>query len=97
MDILLIIFILYLLFINIMGYITMGLDKNKSKKQNARRIPEKTIWRISLLGGALGTMLGMNRFRHKTKHRQFSIGLPLLAIFEGIAIFILYGKISGWL
>ncbi|MCP3741297.1 DUF1294 domain-containing protein [Rossellomorea sp. BNER] len=95
MDLLLIILI-YLLFINITGYIIMGIDKNRAKKQNARRIPEKTIWKISFLGGAFGTVLGMNRFRHKTKHRQFSIGLPLLALFEGVAFIVLYGKISGW-
>jgi hypothetical protein len=54
----------------------MIMDKKRAKK-NKWRISEKYLLTIGFLGGALGTYIGMKRFRHKTKHKAFCIGIPL--------------------
>lgn len=63
----------------------MGIDKYKAIKDEWR-IPEKTLFIIAILGGALGSWVGMYSFRHKTKHWYFVIGMPLILI---IWIFVL--------
>lgn len=82
--------ILYVLIINIIGFLVMGLDKFKAKK-GYWRTPEKTIFVITLLGGGIGTVAGMYTFRHKTKKLAFTIGLPTILITEiGLAIYFLF-------
>ncbi|WP_313800717.1 DUF1294 domain-containing protein [Cytobacillus sp.] len=73
--------IIYLIIINLAGFYIMKADKAKAKKQEYR-ISEKTLWLVALALGATGMTLGMNAFRHKTKHLQFKIGLPLLALVD---------------
>ena len=73
--------IYYLIIINLVGLIIMKVDKQKAIKHQYR-ISEKTLWIIAIIGGAVGTTLGMNLFRHKTKHLSFKIGFPILAIIE---------------
>ena len=63
----------------------MWLDKRKAKK-GVWRIPEKTLFIITALGGGIGTIAGMYTFRHKTKKIQFVIGFPLITILEIITI-----------
>ena len=77
--------ILYVLIINIIGFLVMGLDKFKAKK-GYWRTPEKTIFVITLLGGGIGTVAGMYTFRHKTKKLAFTIGLPTILISEIVLI-----------
>lgn len=67
----------YLLTINAAGFFSMLLDKLKAKK-NAWRIPERTLLLIAILGGSIGSLLGMYLVRHKTKHLKFTIGVPLI-------------------
>ena len=69
--------LVWLAAINVAGFALMGLDKWKAKR-GAWRIPEKTLFLVALLGGTPGVMAGMRCFRHKTKHWQFSKGLPVL-------------------
>ena len=76
-DIVIIIILIYLLIMNIAGFATMGVDKAKAKK-NAWRIPEATLFTVALLGGSVGSILGMQHFRHKTKHWYFVIGMPVI-------------------
>ena len=71
----------YLVIINLIGVFIMWLDKYKAKK-GAWRIKEKTLFLVALLGGCLGTTLGMYRFRHKTKHWYFKFGFPVILIAE---------------
>ena len=78
-------FIIYLVIINIIGFFIMWLDKRKAKKSKWR-IPEKTLFIITALGGGIGTIAGMYTFRHKTQKLQFVLGLPIITIFEIIAI-----------
>lgn len=77
--------ILYVLVINLIGFLIMGLDKFKAKK-GFWRTPEKTIFTITLLGGGIGTVTGMYFFRHKTKKMKFTIGLPTILISEIVLI-----------
>ena len=77
--------LLYLLIINIIGFFMMWSDKRKAKK-GKWRIPEKTLFIITALGGGIGTIAGMYTFRHKTKKLKFTIGLPALVILEIILV-----------
>ena len=78
--------IIYLLIINILGFLVMGIDKHKAKMGN-RRIPENSLFMFTVLGGGVGTIIGMYVFHHKTKKLKFTIGMPLILILE-ILIFI---------
>ncbi len=80
--------LIYLGVINIVGFFAMGIDKAKAKAK-AWRIPEKTLLTIAVLGGAIGVWLGMETFRHKTKHLHFKYGVPLIFIIEVIVWFYL--------
>ena len=67
----------YLISVNAVAFILMLADKRKARK-GAWRIPESTLMGIALLGGSIGAIVGMNLFRHKTKHPKFFIGLPVI-------------------
>ena len=72
---------IYLIIINVIGFLAMLIDKKKAQK-GAWRIPEKTLFIITLLGGGVGTIAGMYIFRHKTKKLKFTIGFPTILITE---------------
>lgn len=80
--------IIYLLIINIIGFLIMGIDKLKAIK-GMWRIPENTLFVFTFLGGGVGTILGMYIFRHKTKKLKFIIGMPAILILE-ILIYIYF-------
>ncbi len=76
--------ILYVLIINLIGFLSMGIDKFKAKN-DLWRTKEKTLFLIAVVGGSIGSILGMYTFRHKTKHNSFVFGMPnILAIQIGI-------------
>ena len=75
----------YLLFINFIGFFAMFLDKQKAKR-GKWRIPEKTLFLLALIGGSLGTTLGMSTFRHKTKHWYSKFGMPLILLIQLVLI-----------
>ena len=77
--------IIYLIIINIIGFLVMYIDKQKAKK-GKWRITEKTIFIITVLGGGIGTISGMYAFRHKTQKLHFTIGLPTITILEIIGV-----------
>ena len=79
--------IIYFIIINIIGFLAMYIDKQKAKK-GKWRIPEKTLFIITALGGGIGTIAGMYTFRHKTQKMQFVIGFPAILIIEIICIII---------
>lgn len=81
--------IIYFIIINLLGFFIMWLDKYKAK--NGRwRIPEKTLFIITALGGGIGTIAGMYTFRHKTQKLNFVIGFPFITILEIITIIYFY-------
>lgn len=74
----------YLAMINFIGFALMGIDKYKAKKR-AFRIPEATLFIVAIIGGSAGSLIGMYLFRHKTRHRSFVFGMPLI-LFLPIAL-----------
>ena len=78
-------FLLYLLAINLIAFLAMGIDKWKAKR-GAWRIPEQTLLSLVLLGGGIGGIAGMYTFRHKTKKPRFFIGFPVILIMEIVAL-----------
>ena len=78
---------LYLLIINLIGFLSMGIDKFKAKNK-LWRTKEKTLFVIAAIGGSIGSIIGMYVFRHKTKHNTFVYGMPMiLGIQIGIIIY----------
>ena len=77
--------IIYLIIINIISFLLFGIDKKRSIKKEYR-ISEYTLISISFLGGAIGSILGMIIFHHKTKKSKFIILIPIALL---INIFIL--------
>ena len=73
--------IIYLIIINLTGFLAMAIDKRRSKR-GEWRIKEGTLFMITLLGGGIGTISGMYICRHKTKKLKFTIGLPTIFIVE---------------
>ncbi|WP_297435764.1 DUF1294 domain-containing protein [uncultured Clostridium sp.] len=80
---------LYLIVINIIGFIIMYVDKVKAIKHQWR-VQEKTLIGIALIGGSIGSYLGMHIFRHKTKHPKFYIGIPAILIIELIICYYIF-------
>lgn len=74
-------FIIYLVVINIITFLVMGLDKWKAKR-GSWRIQESALFTFVLFGGGIGGILGMIYFHHKTKKLKFQIGFPLITIIE---------------
>lgn len=73
-------------FWSLIDFALMGVDKTRATK-NAWRIPEKTLWLFALLGGAIGGYIGMQTFRHKTRHNIFRFGMPALIVFQILVVF----------
>ncbi|MGI6485408.1 MAG: DUF1294 domain-containing protein [Tepidanaerobacteraceae bacterium] len=77
--------IVIILLLNLVGFLLIGLDKYKSKR-NKWRIKEITFFIFAALGGSVGVLAGMYFFRHKTKHPSFVFGLPLIIVLQLILI-----------
>ena len=69
------------LLMNILGYLSMWSDKRRAIK-GKYRISEKALFIIAILGGSLGSILGMQKFRHKTKHWYFKYGMPFILMVQ---------------
>ena len=81
--------LLWLAGISLLALVLCGIDKWKARRDRWR-IPEKTLFLSAILGGSVGLLVGMHLFRHKTKHKSFTIGVPLIFIFQlGIAAWLL--------
>lgn len=87
--ILMMILIVYLVIVNVVAFALMGIDKRKAIK-NKYRIPEKVLFMSAILLGSIGANLGMQVFRHKTKHMSFVIGMPIIFLAQ-VAIFMFIG------
>ena len=78
--------IVYLLFINIFAIVITVADKIKAKKYK-RRIPERQLFIVAGLGGAFSMFITMLIIRHKTRHKRFMIGLPIIFILQFALIY----------
>lgn len=77
------------------AFAAMGFDKRQAKKKS-RRVPEKNLWLLAIIGGGIGAYLGMQMFRHKTRHTNFRVGFLMLAIVYFAIILYLFGfNVSG--
>lgn len=76
----------WLLIINLVTFFMFGIDKWKAKRKeknaDVRRVPEKTLFLLSILGGSVGALLGMKAWRHKTLHKTFQFGIPAILILQ---------------
>ena len=89
-DLLLWVIPAYLLLANGVGVFLCWKDKRAAQK-HCWRIPEKTFFLTALLGGGAGVLWGMYRFRHKTKHWYFVVGIPAILLLEiALVLFILW-------
>lgn len=68
---------IYFAAINLAGFISMGVDKSRARRQ-AWRISERTLFLFAIAGGSIGSIIGMRFFHHKTKHWYFVYGLPAI-------------------
>ncbi len=74
-----------LIALNLITFIIYGIDKFKAKKAKWR-IPESTLILLALLGGSIGAWLGIKVWRHKTQHKKFYIGIPLIIIAQTVLL-----------
>ena len=79
----------YLLAVNIATFLLYGVDKYKAKK-NQWRISEATLLTMAAIGGSIGAWAGMRLWHHKTMHKKFKYGIPVIIIFQvALAVYLL--------
>ena len=78
----------YLAVLNLIGFALMGIDKRRAVKK-LWRIPESTLFIIALIGGSIGSIIGMRVFHHKTRHWYFVYGMPAILLLQIAAIIVL--------
>ena len=70
--------------VNLAAFLTFGLDKwratRKERRSSVRRVPERRLFLLAILGGSVGALLGMRIFHHKTRHRSFRWGMPAILL-----------------
>ena len=71
----------YLLAINIASFFLYGIDKYKAKK-GRWRISEATLLLMAVIGGSIGAWVGMRIWHHKTMHKKFKYGIPIIIILQ---------------
>ena len=76
---------IYLLIINCISFLLMLIDKSRAIHKEWR-ISEKTLITSAAIGGSVGMLLGMSCFRHKTKHKKFTLGVPFILTLQIILI-----------
>lgn len=81
--------LLYLTLANVIAFVLYGVDKLKAQR-NWMRVSEFTLLMVAMLSGSLGALIGMNVWRHKTKHWKFTIGIPLVLLLQIALMVILY-------
>ena len=81
--------ICYLLAVNIVTFLLYGIDKYKAKK-GKWRISEATLLTMAAIGGSIGAWAGMRLWHHKTMHKKFKYGIPVIIILQvALAVFLL--------
>lgn len=81
--------LIYLTIVNIIAFIVYGVDKWKARK-NQWRIAEKKLLFLAIIGGSVGALAGMYIFHHKTLHKKFTVGVPVILILQIIFIYGIY-------
>ena len=79
----------YLLAVNIATFLLYGIDKYKAKK-GRWRISEATLLMMAVIGGSIGAWAGMRLWHHKTMHKKFKYGIPVIIILQvALAVYLL--------
>ncbi len=86
---------LFLLIMNIWAFYLFGQDKANAKRKQ-RRIREGKLLRVCFFGGAIGGIIGMNVFRHKTLKKKFSVGVPIMFVLQLILDSFILGFLGFW-
>lgn len=73
--------LIYIAVLSLLAVLYTAADKRRAQTRRWR-VPEATLWGIAALGGAAAMWLTMQAIRHKTRHRSFMVGLPLLALLQ---------------
>ena len=81
----------YLIVINIVTFLVYGIDKWKAK-QGSWRISEATLLILAVFGGSIGALLGMKVWHHKTQHKKFKYGLPLILLAQIALIYLILDR-----
>ncbi len=77
--------LIYLVIMNLIGFWSMGSDKSRAQKKKYR-LSEKFLFVVALIGGSIGSIAGMQFFRHKTKHWYFVWGMPFILVLQIILV-----------
>ena len=72
---------IYLAAVNIAALAAMGIDKSRARR-GKWRVSESTLFLLAVIGGSLGGILGIYAFRHKTLHKSFTIGFPVILVLQ---------------
>ena len=82
--------LIYLAVINVVTFFMYGIDKWKAKNSKWR-IRETALLGLAVLGGSIGAWLGMKVWHHKTQHKKFRYGVPVIIIIQlSIIVYLLY-------
>ena len=79
------ILLIYLIVINVATFLTYGIDKWKARRSKWR-IPESTLLGLAVIGGSIGAWLGMKVWHHKTLHKKFKYGIPLIIVVQIVIV-----------
>lgn len=82
-------FIYYLTVINLVTFFVYGMDKMKAKKKRWR-ITESTLLTLAVAGGSIGAWVGMSFWNHKTRHKKFKYGIPLILMLQFALLVYIY-------
>ncbi len=75
----------WVIIVNVVAVTITFFDKKLAQLQQ-QRISEKTLFLVAVLGGAIGEYLVMLKIRHKTLHKKFMIGLPVIATIQIVSL-----------
>lgn len=86
--------VLWILFANAAAFAAFSADKRRAVR-GKRRIPETRLLALAFFGGAAGSLAAMRLFRHKTRKPRFSVGIPLMLLFQaGLLVWLVFGMHS---
>ena len=83
--------VIYLVTVNVVTFFLYGIDKWKAK-HSKWRIPEATLLGLAVIGGSIGALLGMKVWHHKTMHKKFKYGLPLIILLQITLVIWIYSR-----
>lgn len=81
--------LIYFAVISVITSIVTVYDKRAAKKRPKHRVPEKILFLLAILGGSVAEFLTMLKIRHKTKHKRFMIGLPIIIVLQLVILWLI--------